>query len=53
MQPPILEQVRTSLLEKRTALSHWLAGTPAPARSIHLGPADEMAVSDHLEKRDE
>jgi sigma-B regulation protein RsbU (phosphoserine phosphatase) len=53
MQPPILEQVRTSLLEKRSALSQWLAGTPASARSVHLGPADEAAVTEHLDNLEE
>jgi RNA polymerase-binding transcription factor DksA len=53
MQPPILEQVRTSLLEKRSALSQWLAGTPASARSVHLGPAHEAAVTEHLDNLEE
>jgi len=48
MQPAILQQVRASLLDKRTALSQWLAGTPARARAIHLGPTEETAVTGHL-----
>src|SRR3990172_3043908 len=49
MQPPILEQVRTSLLEMRTALSHWLSGASNSARAIRLGPAGEAAVTEHLD----
>ncbi|MBF8255772.1 MAG: PPM-type phosphatase protein, partial [Anaerolineales bacterium] len=53
MQPAILEQVRASLLDKRAALSQWLARTPAPARAISLGPAGEAAVTDHLDSLEE
>jgi sigma-B regulation protein RsbU (phosphoserine phosphatase) len=53
MQPAILEQVRASLLDKRAALSQWLARTPAPVRAISLGPAGEAAVTDHLDSLEE
>ena len=53
MQPAILEQVRASLLDKRAALSQWLARTPAPARAISLGPAGEAAVTEHLDSLEE
>jgi sigma-B regulation protein RsbU (phosphoserine phosphatase) len=52
MQPAILQQVRASLVGKRTALSQWLAQTPARARAVHLGPAAEGAVTEHLDHLD-
>lgn len=53
MQPPILEQVRASLLGKRDALTQWLTGTPAPTRAIQLGPTGEAEVKQHLEALDD
>jgi len=52
MQPAILEQVRTSLLGKRAALSQWLTGTPAAARAVQLGPAAETEVAEHIDHLD-
>jgi hypothetical protein len=48
MQTPILEQVRTSLVEKRDGLRQWLTRTPPEAKARRLGPAREEAVSAHL-----
>ena len=53
MQPAILEQVRASLLDKRAALSQWLAVRPPLARAISLGPAGEAAPTDHLDSLEE
>jgi sigma-B regulation protein RsbU (phosphoserine phosphatase) len=52
MQPAILDQVRTSLLEKRAALSDWLSRTPASQKALNLGPTEETAVADYLDQID-
>ena len=50
MQTPILEQVRTSLVEKRDGLRQWLSRTPSEAKTRRLGPAREEAVVAHLDR---
>jgi len=52
MQPPILEQIRTSLVERRATLSGWLGRTPPDARSRELGPLNEAAVQAHIHALD-
>ena len=53
MQPPILDQVRTSLVEKRDGLRHWLSQTPPNRKTEKLGPGNEEAVTAHLEHLDD
>ena len=48
MEAPILERIRTSLIERQNGLSQWLRFTPTPARDVMLGPLTEQAVEAHL-----
>jgi sigma-B regulation protein RsbU (phosphoserine phosphatase) len=52
MQIAILDQVRASILEKRSAISQWLSRTPT-AKAVTLGPVPEAAVTTHLENLDD
>jgi sigma-B regulation protein RsbU (phosphoserine phosphatase) len=53
MQPPILDQVRTSLVEKRDGLRQWLSQTPPNRKTEKLGPGNEEAVTARLEHLDD
>jgi len=48
METPILERVRTGLLEKRVGLTEWLRKTPPLKKGVLLGPSTEQAVHTHL-----
>jgi hypothetical protein len=48
----ILERIRTSLTEKRTAVAGWLETASPSDRQTHLGPASEEQVRSHLETID-
>jgi sigma-B regulation protein RsbU (phosphoserine phosphatase) len=48
MAAPILERIRTGLLEKRAGLAEWLLTTPSRRKAILLGPSAEQAVHAHL-----
>ncbi len=50
MQTPILEQVRTSLVEKRDGLRQWLSRTPSETKTTRLGPARQEAVAAHVNR---
>jgi len=52
MQPPILDQVRTSLVEKRDGLWQWLGRTSPERKARTLGPGKEEAVTAHLARLD-
>ena len=53
MKESALKSVRESLVERRSALRHWLTETPADDRAIALGPSGEPAVVSHLSALDE
>jgi len=53
MQPPILDQVRTALVEKRDGFRQWLSQTPSDRKTEKLGPGREEAVTAHLEHLEE
>jgi sigma-B regulation protein RsbU (phosphoserine phosphatase) len=48
MEAPILERIRTSLVERQNGLTQWLRFTPAPTKDVMLGPLTEEAVEAHL-----
>jgi sigma-B regulation protein RsbU (phosphoserine phosphatase) len=48
MEAPILERMRTGLLEKRVGLTEWLRTTPSHKKGVLLGPSTEQAVHTHL-----
>ncbi|MEE9217357.1 MAG: PP2C family protein-serine/threonine phosphatase [Anaerolineales bacterium] len=48
MEAPILERIRTGLLEKRVGLSEWLRMTPSHKKGVLLGPSTEQGVHAHL-----
>jgi sigma-B regulation protein RsbU (phosphoserine phosphatase) len=48
MTIPILERIRTGLLERRQNLANWLQDTPADLRDINLGPENEQSIQEHL-----
>jgi sigma-B regulation protein RsbU (phosphoserine phosphatase) len=52
MQPPILDQIRTSLLERRATLNGWLGRTSPSVRAEELGPIKESAVQAHIASLD-
>jgi sigma-B regulation protein RsbU (phosphoserine phosphatase) len=52
MQPPILDQVRTSLVEKRDGLRQWLTKASPPEKAQALGSANEQAVTAHVDHLD-
>ncbi len=47
-----IEEIKTSLKEKRANLANWLETTPAPKKEALLGPVKETAVQAHLEVLD-
>ena len=49
MEAPILERIRTGLLEKRVALTKWLRMTPSHKKGVLLGPSTEQRVHAHLD----
>jgi sigma-B regulation protein RsbU (phosphoserine phosphatase) len=49
MDAELAEQIRASLIEKRTNMKEWLEKTQASEKQLQLGPADEQAVQAHLE----
>jgi serine phosphatase RsbU (regulator of sigma subunit) len=49
MDTELAEQIRASLLEKRTQVQEWLEKSAASEKQLRLGPADEGAVQTHLE----
>ncbi len=49
MDAELAEQIRTSLIEKRTHVKEWLEKTEPSEKQLQLGPADEQAVQAHLE----
>ena len=49
MDTELAEQIRASLIEKRTHVKEWLDKTEAAEKRLQLGPADELAVQAHLE----
>jgi sigma-B regulation protein RsbU (phosphoserine phosphatase) len=48
MTIPILERIRTGLLERRQNLTDWMQNTPTDLRDINLGPESEQSIQDHL-----
>jgi RNA polymerase-binding transcription factor DksA len=49
MDAELAEQIRASLIEKRTLVKGWLEKTEPSEKQLQLGPADEQAVQAHLE----
>lgn len=49
MDAELAEQIRASLIEKRTNMKEWLEKTDATEKQLQLGPADKQAVQAHLE----
>ncbi len=52
METPIVNRIRSSLVEKRENIKEWLNTTPPDKRQINLGAQSEEAVRTHLEKID-
>ncbi|MFC2053567.1 SpoIIE family protein phosphatase [Chloroflexota bacterium] len=48
MEAPILERMRTGILEKQDGLTEWLRTTPRHKKGVLLGPSTEQAVHTHL-----
>jgi sigma-B regulation protein RsbU (phosphoserine phosphatase) len=48
METPLLERIRTDLIEKRDGLTEWLRITPSDEKGILLGPSTEQGVHAHL-----
>ena len=45
----VLDQIRQTLLSKRSSLSDWLANTPPSKQDLQLGIETEQAVLNHLD----
>lgn len=48
MEAPILERIRSSLVERQNGLTRWLRFTPDHTKDVMLGPSTEQAVGAHL-----
>jgi phosphoserine phosphatase RsbU/P len=52
MDAELAEQIRASLIQKRTNMKEWLERTEPFEKQLQLGPAGEQAVQAHLEDID-
>lgn len=48
MEAPILERIRSSLVERQNGLTRWLRFTPDRTKAVMLGPLPEKTVGAHL-----
>jgi RNA polymerase-binding transcription factor DksA len=53
METIYLQDIKEKLTEKRRNLALWLETTPASEKDLHLGPAGEEAVEEHIHVIDE
>jgi sigma-B regulation protein RsbU (phosphoserine phosphatase) len=52
METRVLERFRESVWSKRTYLTNWMLRTPSTKKHVHLGPASEDALKEHLDVLD-